>query len=194
VEFTKDWTTGKLPLWQSALSPPNHDIRQILEVGTYEGRTATAFLDMAPDAEIVCIDNFAEPGTEQRFDCNLSAYTHRVEKIKALSVNALYYLKRANRRFDLIYIDADKDRAGVFVTSSLAFSLLNIGGIIMWDDLSWRKGERGDANRPEAGIRLFVNAFKGCLNMIHYDRAGAKRWRNQVIAQKVREWPAWAKG
>jgi Methyltransferase domain len=93
---------------------------RVLEIGSWEGRSALFFLNYFPASQLVCVDTFGGniehmrnphfaaliPETEQRFDANVAAFTGRVEKIKGTSADVLPRLGIAGRRFNIVYVDA----------------------------------------------------------------------------------------
>lgn len=186
-EFTEDWTSNKLDLWLPVLSELVARPVNILEVGTFEGRSAILFLETLPKSKITCIDHFHRRPVENRFDRNTAEYGDRVRKIKGRAVGLMGKLLDSGEKFDLIYLDAAKERAGAFIVSALAWAMLKNGGIIMWDDLGWRP-DKPPAERPEPGSRLFMSTFSECMTLIH-DKSLSSRWHGQAIAQKTKDWP-----
>jgi hypothetical protein len=118
-EFSTDWATSHFWVWRRVLAPLRGRGAQVLEIGSWEGRSAIFFLNYLRDCKIVCIDTFAGgvehqtagpfvaevPQIEQRFDRNLAAFAGRVEKMTSASVPALQQLAAERRQFDLAYID-----------------------------------------------------------------------------------------
>lgn len=173
TEFSTNWTTGNFPLWVSILSEHRSRIADVLEVGSWEGRSAVFFLNFMPNCKITCVDTFAgapeahmgDPNyvetlklVEHRFDRNLERFGARMEKVKSRSVPALDTLAARGRRYDLIYIDGSHHRNDVLVDSLLAWPLLNPGGILIWDDYQWR-GYGDDSPGPaiDSFLRLHKN-------------------------------------
>jgi predicted O-methyltransferase YrrM len=90
------------------LAPWRDEPLRILEVGSWEGRSALFFLRFFPNATIVCIDAFAQyPETEGRFDRNLSRFGTGWRRSRARSFPPWNNSARRTRHFDLVYIDAD---------------------------------------------------------------------------------------
>jgi predicted O-methyltransferase YrrM len=118
---------------------------------------------------------------EQRFDRNLAQFGDRVTKIKGGAAPVLDRMRAGGNTFDIIYLDAGKRRDWVFALSALAWPLLRVGGVLIWDDLRWGRGKPDD-ERPESAIQLFRSAFSSCLEILHEDR--------QMIVRKKAEWPA----
>ena len=112
-QFTHDLFSNNAQIWRSIFSASSLQPRRILEVGSYEGRSACFLLDECPTLEeLICVDpwqGMAE--VEARFDDNiliaLKARTTpvRVRKVKDTSLHALATLISQNEKFDLIYID-----------------------------------------------------------------------------------------
>jgi hypothetical protein len=189
-EFTSDWLSNKLWPWFSAL----HHLRgrpvKVLDVGSYEGRSAIAFLSYLPQSHVTCIDTFGledvtarhdHGGTvECRFDRNVSCYGERVTKIRDRAANALDLLRVSQSMFDVIYLDAGKGRDWYFALTALAWPLLRNDGILIWDDLKWGY-DKPSKDRPGDAIRLYHAAYSSCLDILHEDR--------QLIARKTQDWP-----
>lgn len=181
-EFTSDWVSKKLPSWQVALEPFRDSAGpvSVLEIGTYEGRSAVAFLEMLPNSRIVAVDFFPQPEVELRFDRNLASYGDRCQKIKGRAINVMDSFVSENLRFDVIYLDGGKIRDDTFAQSALAWSLLNQGGVLIWDDLRW-KLDKPTRERPAQAIELFAQTFSSCIDVIYRGQ--------QLIVRKTGDWP-----
>ena len=66
-EFTSDWVWKNYSVWRRVLAPLHDKPAQILEIGSWEGRSAMFFLKYLPQSRIVCID----PGTSPRLYSSL---------------------------------------------------------------------------------------------------------------------------
>jgi predicted O-methyltransferase YrrM len=179
-EFTSDWTTNRFPHWFPALTPFRDQAVQVLDVGSFEGRSSIVFLEYLPVSTVTTIDIFWDAEIEGRFDRNLASYADRVRKIKGRAAHVLDDFCAKGRKFDVIYLDAAKMRDEVFAQSALAWPLLKVGGVLIWDDLLWER-ERPAEERPEYGIRHFCAAFADSLNILHDGY--------QMIAIKTHDWP-----
>lgn len=173
--FTSDWTSGNFTLWRRMLSPWRGEALRILEIGSWEGRSAVFFLNFFPHATMVCVDTFGGSeaehyvyerladridGVEARFDRNLSPFGSRVEKMKSGSAAGLKRLAEEGRRFDLAYIDAGHRRDDVLADSRAVWALLDPGGVIIWDDYEWGTGLAPE-ERPQPGIDAFLAEHTG---------------------------------
>src|SRR5437016_10676432 len=116
-QLTTNWGLRHHQLWAEILAPRRVEPLRILEIGSWEGRSALFFLNYLPKASIVCVDTFAGAiehrswpiwqriwqlrGIEGRFDRNLAQFGERVQKRKENSLVALGKLGIEGRRFDL---------------------------------------------------------------------------------------------
>jgi len=153
---------------------------RILEIGSWEGRSALFFLNYLPLSRIVCVDTFGgnvehclDPyfadlalKSEGQFDCNLAGLTNRVEKIKGSSATALPALGISGRRFDLAYIDGSHMAADVYGDAVLTWPMIKSGGIVIFDDYEWDL-MTVELERPKFGIDAFLAAFSGHYKEIH---------------------------
>ncbi len=177
--FTTDWASNQFAVWYRVLSPLRNKPLRILEIGSWEGRSAIFFLNFFARATIACIDTFQGnseeqqyqhmrsglAGVEQRFDQNLAEFGTRVEKIASSSSAALRQLAAQRRQFDLAYIDGDHRRDQVMADSLGVWQVLAPGGIIIWDDYSWGS-DRPAAERPQPAIDAFLAQHEGGYRML----------------------------
>jgi predicted O-methyltransferase YrrM len=198
-EFTTDWFSRFASIWTQLLTrfPP----ARILEIGSYEGRASCFLIERCAverDIELHCVDSWAGgiehdadamPQVEQRFDRNIAAARaaapRRVDfhKHKALSSDALVKLLAEGRQgtFDLIYVDGSHQAPDVLSDAVLAFMLLRVGGLLIFDDYLWSMGGPGTQDfykSPKPAIDAFININQRKLNVI-----GAPLY--QLYTQKV---------
>jgi predicted O-methyltransferase YrrM len=178
-DFSGDWVARHIPLWRRVLAGWRDRPIRILEIGSWEGRSALFFLKFLPGSRITCIDTFSGgddqvrqaqlfaevPHVESRFDRNLAAYAARVEKIKSRSVPALEALAAAGRRFDLAYIDGSHLRPDVMDDSVRVWPLVVPGGVLIWDDYDWRP-DLPDHERPQPAIDQFLAEHAGNFRLL----------------------------
>jgi predicted O-methyltransferase YrrM len=175
AELTTDWTSGNLPHWRRVLSPWRGEPLRILEIGSWEGRSALFFLNFFPRSTIVCIDFFADiatltdrPLVEGRFDRNVAPFGERVEKIKSLAIPALERLAADGRRFDLAYIDGGHTYDMVMKDSILVWALTEPRSVIIWDD--YRYGlDRPPEERAQTAIDEFLRDHAGRYRLLRKD-------------------------
>lgn len=182
-DFTQRMFTREiLRNWLTITTPMQDQEVEILEIGSFEGQSAISLLELLPRSRITCIDGFRRSDVEQRFDSNLALYAHRLTKLKGLAAVRLGQIMfKKMGSFSFIYHDCGKSREGTFAQSALAWPLLRVGGIFVWDDLTWRP-HRQPQGRPEPAIRLFHATFRDCMTVLHEG--------DQLIVRKTRDWPA----
>jgi len=158
-EFTADWVSGKLKRWDRYFLNFRTKELNVLEVGSFEGRSAIFFLNYFNNARLTCIDNFVAK-TEARFDRNMAEYADRTTVIKTSAVVALDNLKDKKLAYDIIYLDAGKNRDHVLAMSLLTWPLLREGGMLIWDDYDWGEGKPAQ-QRPHDAIDIFLGLHLG---------------------------------
>jgi predicted O-methyltransferase YrrM len=178
-EFSSDWATPHFSIWRRVLAPLRGRGARVLEIGSWEGRSAIFFLKYLGDSTITCIDTFEGgiehhtfqpfadqlPAIERRFDRNLAAFGNRVEKIKSDSVPALQRLAAAARQFDLAYVDGSHRRDDVMADSVHVWPLIRPGGIVIWDDYTWSP-DAPPEDRPQPAIDAFLDAHRGRYRLL----------------------------
>ena len=172
--FSFDWTSWHFPNWIKLLSGHRGRSTRVLEIGSWEGRSALFFLNFLPRSRLTCIDTFeggkehqvgVDPAAflrqvETRFDANVAAFSRRVEKIKARSADALVQLGVARRRFDIAYIDGSHLAADVYSDATLTWPLMARGGLLIFDDYQWKEMPE-PLDNPKPGIDAFLKAIDG---------------------------------
>jgi predicted O-methyltransferase YrrM len=116
------------------------------------------------------------PEVERRFDHNVAiakkraSYGAVVKKLKKKSVTALAEILSSNEPpFDLIYVDGSHQASDVLTDSIIAFQLLRVGGVMIFDDYLWcmeAEGKQDTLNMPKAAIDSFINLFQRKLRVI----------------------------
>lgn len=164
-EFTVDWTSHNTEVWEKLFGAVRDAPIKILEIGSWEGRSAVWFLEYLHKSTITCIDTFAGgdehfamvalPLVEKRFDANLAPYASRCEKIKHTSHRALAILGINHRRFNVIYVDGSHSPVDVYMDAMLAWPLLAKTGFMIFDDYEWR-GDGDGSYCPKTGIDAFL--------------------------------------
>ena len=180
--FSFDWTSWHFPNWFRLLRSYRGRRSRVLEIGSWEGRSALFFLNHLPLSRVVCIDTF-EGGkehrrtadfqsflrrVERRFDANTREFGRRVEKIKAPSTKALATLRQQGRAFDVAYIDGSHLAADVQSDATLTWPLMVPGGLVIFDDYLWDNGQ-GPSEIPKPGIDAFLASIDGQYRIVWND-------------------------
>jgi hypothetical protein len=168
-DFSVNYFAANADNWRSYLKDyrGKSDI-QYLEIGVFEGSSFVWILENIlthPSAKATAIDPFFDDG-EEKFRNNLrtSGYQDKVKVIRAFSYDELP--KLARNSFDIIYIDADHRAKSVYLDAALSWSLLKIGGLLIFDDYLLNLQYPADM-RPKTAIDAFVTAFGDELDVIH---------------------------
>lgn len=177
MSFTSDWHSQHAPVWR-ALVIPRLAGRRIrwLEIGSHEGRSAVWTLEhvIRPGDELVCVDYWPRADVEARFDANVGS---RATKVKRLATQYLVESACRGERFACIYIDSDHDARAIVEQAAVAWILLEVGGVLIFDDYRWHHpaGQVGVLD-PAVGIDAFLAAYSLEITLLH---RGA-----QVIVEK----------
>ena len=177
--FSSDWTTYNIPKWAELLACFRDVPVRVLEIGSWEGRSALFFLNYLPHAHVVCIDTFAGsvehrlddwfaklvPHTETKFDDNVARFGDRVEKIKGPSGAVLPRLGLEGRRFHIAYIDGSHFPTDVYSDATLTWPMMESGGVVIFDDYNWDLMEEHE--RPKPGVDAFLKTIEGQYRVIH---------------------------
>ena len=175
--FSQDWFEWLIPDWEQLTAPLRSKALHILEIGSFEGASATWMLDNLmshPDSTLTTIDTFGgsmehSDGTdkvngtynlsslEARFRANVNRCEQvgKLRVIKAASDEALIQLRQENATFDFIYIDGSHTAVDVLSDAVLCWRMLKVQGIMVFDDWSW-KGYEEECYNPRAAIKAFL--------------------------------------
>jgi predicted O-methyltransferase YrrM len=180
-QFTNEWFAQNTLIWDKVV--PRHKPQRILEVGSYEGRSACYFIErfgQERPIELHCVDSWqggiehdrqTMSAVEARFDHNVAfaqkgiSHPVKLTKHKSYSQNALAKLIVIGGAgtFDVIYIDGSHQAPDVLTDAVLAFQLLRVGGLMIFDDYLWSMeapGQQDPLNMPKPAIDAFLNIFQ----------------------------------
>jgi predicted O-methyltransferase YrrM len=120
---------GRVLSMLSKLINPEH----ILEIGTYTGYATLCLAEgLKPDGTLDTIDNNEELYDFQRKYFDKSDWA---AKIKQHLGNALDIIPTLNKKFDLVFIDADKENYINYY--EMIVPLMKRGGVIISDNVLW---------------------------------------------------------
>lgn len=183
--FTTDYFTRKIPSWEPYKEEfegkPN---KYCLEIGSWEGRSSLYIAKNFCNGQgsyLACIDTW-EGSREHKSKKNLNTLYERflsntksyreIKKIipyrgksKNVLLNLNYKLhKGSTNKYDFIYIDGSHDAKDVLVDAVFAWELLNVGGIMVFDDYEWRDGNH---LTPKPAINGFLKSYKSMYTILH---------------------------
>lgn len=186
--FTFDWFSPCIPAWRELLSQVP-EIGKIIEIGSYEGRSAVWLIENAFKAggkgELFCVDTWKGgvehhaadmSAIEERFLGNIATAKSRsrsdvtVHILKGSSLGLLASLVSEGHglSFDLIHIDGSHQCPDVLSDAVLSFQLCKVGGLIICDDYCWSQEPHGGEdllNQPKLAIDSFVNCYRRKLTV-----------------------------
>ena len=177
---TQDWFTGNIPLWTSFMPLVRTPDPRILEIGSWEGRSAAFLLTStlcANGGSIVSIDHFdlfATPAGKERHEKvlhNLSLTGRPFRVIEKFSVPGLMSLLEEAAvgeppGFDWVYIDGSHRADDTFLDAELAWRLANEGAIFILDDYLWDVQPHDSPHHPKPGVDAFMMLHKNEFEVI----------------------------
>lgn len=207
-EFTVDWFSGQSKeiknfldrewfIKHHASKDPTYHKYDVLEVGSYEGRSTVWWCDTFPGSRVVAVDNW-EGGAEHRLsNYDMSSVEKRFNKnvegksvIKCRGDSALVLAEIGMygaypdsedeapiTAYDLAYIDGSHMADDTLLDAMLAAKLLKPGGYMIFDDYRWSDSRMpGPKFSPklaidsfEAVMRNFTPKYKGYIAIYQKD-------------------------
>ena len=123
------------------------NIKKILEIGTFTGLSGlTMSLSLPSDGKLVTLDKNTE---RNKIASNFFKKAKQESKIKTIigpALESLSILKNKEQKFDLIFIDADKENYKNYYNQSL--DLIEKSGLIIVDNVLWH-GEVVDVKKQD---------------------------------------------
>lgn len=185
-EFTQDWFTPHIPVWEAALaSYRGKPGVTYLEVGLYEGRSAFWMLENIltdPTSHLTGIDLF-DGELKDRFFENLRRSGAEDRATIVIQPSQVELRKLPLESFDIIYIDGSHATPDVLEDAVLSYRLLKPGGVLIFDDYQWSGAlnqgpltHDASSDFPKAAIDSFVQCFADRVRVIHV--------ANQLIVKK----------
>ena len=162
IDISKKWFSNNLYFLEKNLVSQN--INDLLEIGSYEGRSAIFFSNLFKKAKITCVDtwqgsdehsNFNFKQVENNFDINIKNLinNNRIIKFKGKSDN---FFNLNKKYFDLIYIDGDHSKDQVKKDIYNSWNVLNKNGFMVIDDYMWWY-YKDLKNNPAFPVNDFIN-------------------------------------
>jgi predicted O-methyltransferase YrrM len=137
-----------LSMLSHMISPKN-----ILEIGTYTGYAALCMAEgMLPDGRLITIDNNEELAIRTKEYFSKSKYADQMD----LRVgNALEVIPTLKEKWDLVFIDADKENYTNYF--DLVIDQVNKGGFIIADNVLWsgKVFDQSKNDKDTEAIRAF---------------------------------------
>jgi predicted O-methyltransferase YrrM len=190
-QFTGNWFDNNIPVWVDHLAALKARVARpdILEIGSYEGRSTLFLLAYFPAGRVTVVDLWGDATehhavaqlapAEGRFDSNIREFGDRVTKLRGRSAQRLaMLLSNGTSQFDLIYIDGSHYSDDVMLDAVLSWSLLRKGGVMIFDDYMWLDYHYGPAKSVCRAANLFLRLVEGEYRLRHV--------AHQLIIEKTR--------
>ena len=145
-------------------------IKKILEIGTFTGlSTLTMSLALPDNGKLVALDKNEKTS---KIAANFFKKANQENKIKTIirpALDGLKDLKHQNQKFDLIFIDADKENYKNYYDQSL--DLVDTNGLIIIDNVLWHGEVIDEKNQDNLTVNIrefnsYVNKDKRTENLI----------------------------
>ncbi len=143
----------------AAIAASDEKITNILEIGTFDGRTALILSRLFPNANILTIDlpatddefksTYDRNTNAQAFSTQRNAYLDKCNRIEFREMNSIA-LSQETGGFDLIWIDGAHGYPVVAMDIINAFRLCNDGGFALIDDV-WTSTDFSDRYYKSTG-------------------------------------------
>jgi predicted O-methyltransferase YrrM len=128
-------------------------VRQALEIGTFTGYSALSVAQALPaDGKLVCCDVSAEWTSIGRRYWQEAGVADRIDLRIAPALETLAALDAEGRRFDLAFIDADKENYDAYYEACLR--LVRPGGLIAIDNVLWSGAVAGSEDATPSTVAL----------------------------------------
>ena len=137
------------------------NIKKILEIGTFTGLSALTMSLSLPNAgSLVSLDKNAE---RNKIAYNFFKKAKQEKKIKTIlgpALESISNLKKKKEKFDLVFIDADKENYKNYYNQSL--DLIEKKGLIIVDNVLWH-GEVVDEKKQDK-LATIIREFNSYVN------------------------------
>ena len=135
--------------------------KKILEIGTFTGLSGlTMSLSLPSDGKLVTLDKNTE---RHKIASNFFKKAKQESKIKTIigpALESLSSLKKKEQKFDLIFIDADKENYKNYYNQSV--DLIEKNGLIIVDNVLWH-GEVVDVKKQDK-LTTIIREFNSYIN------------------------------
>ena len=146
------------------------NIKKILEIGTFTGLSGlTMSLSMPTDGELITLDKNEERNKIASSFFKKAKQEKKIKSIIGSAMESISNLKKKEQKFDLVFIDADKENYKNYYNQSL--DLIEKNGLIIVDNVLWH-GEVVDKKKQDKlttvirEFNTYVNKDKRTENLI----------------------------
>ena len=144
--------------------------KKILEIGTFTGLSALSMsLALPEEGQLIALDKNADTNKVAKEFFKKANQENKIKTIIQPALESLSDIKKENKFFDLVFIDADKDNYKEYYDRSL--DLVKKGSLIIIDNVLWH-GEVADEKNNEK----FTNIIRNFNEHVKNDKKS-----NQII-------------
>ena len=138
--------------------------KKILEIGTFTGLSALSMsLALPEDGQIIALDKNTETNKAASEFFKKAKQENKIKTIIKPALESLSDLKKENKFFDLVFIDADKDNYKNYY--DYAINLTNKESLIIIDNVLWH-GEVADEKNDDK----FTNIIRDFNKYVKNDK------------------------
>ena len=138
-------------------------IKNVLEIGSYEGRSAIFFADIFRESKISCVDTWS--GSDEHQNINFKSiennFDQNIENLKNNQLLTKYKMTSDNffyqntAKFDFVYVDGDHSKDQVLKDLQNSWSILNSNGFLLIDDYMWWYYK--NLEKIASSVNIFIN-------------------------------------
>ena len=137
------------------------NIKKILEIGTFTGLSGlTMSLSLPTDGKLITLDKNAERNKIATNFFKNAKQEKKIETIIGPALESKSNFKKKKQKFDLVFIDADKENYINYYNQSL--DLIEKNGLIIVDNVLWH-GELADKKNQEK-LTVTIREFNSYIN------------------------------
>ena len=137
------------------------NIKKILEIGTFTGLSGlTMSLSLPSDGELITLDKNEERNKIASSFFKRAKQENKIKAIIGSALESINNLKKKEQKFDLVFIDADKENYKNYYNQSL--DLIEKNGMIIVDNVLWH-GEVVDTKKQDK-LTTVIREFNSYVN------------------------------
>jgi len=146
-------------------------IKKILEIGTFTGLSSLSMsLALPEDGQLIALDINDETNKIALNFFKRAKQDSKIQIIAKPALESLKYFKEQKKKYDLVFIDADKENYKNYYEESL--DLIDQNGLIIIDNVLWH-GEVVDKKKQDK-LTTYIREFNSFVN-------SDKRTENLII-------------
>ena len=127
------------------------DIKKVLEIGSFTGFSALSMaLSLPEDGFLISLDKNTEFSKKAKTFYD-KANANKITQIIKPAIESLKDLENSKRKFDLVFIDADKENYVNYYEKSI--QLIDKNGLIIIDNVLWH-GEVADKSKNDKFTKI----------------------------------------